>query len=280
MTNKDMNKHIAFIGGGNMARSLIGGMITNGWPVDRIHVSDKADDQLATLSTCFPGIRTYRENAEAVAQADIIVLAVKPQILAMVARELAPSIDASRHLLISIAAGLHSSDIDRWLGGNKAVVRCMPNTPALVQSGATGLYANELVSDEQRNQAESVLRSVGSTLWVDDESLIDAVTAVSGSGPAYLFLVMEAMEEAGVQLGLDREAARLLSIETAFGAAKLALESDDDPATLRRKVSSPGGTTEQAIKVMEDKQLRLIFAEAMKAAADRAAELAGQLGAE
>ncbi|MDX1269940.1 MAG: pyrroline-5-carboxylate reductase, partial [Oceanisphaera sp.] len=236
--------------------------------------------QLTTLSTCFPGIRTYRENAEAVAQADIVVLAVKPQILATVARELAPSIDASRHLMISIAAGLRSSDIDRWLGGNKAVVRCMPNTPALVQSGATGLYANELVSDEQRNQAESVLRSVGSTLWVDDESQIDAVTAVSGSGPAYLFLVMEAMEEAGVQLGLDREAARLLSIETAFGAAKLALESDDDPATLRQKVTSPGGTTEQAIKLMEDKQLRLIFAEAMKAAADRAAELAEQLGAE
>lgn len=280
MTNKDMNKHIAFIGGGNMARSLIGGMINNGWPVDRIHVSDKADDQLTTLSTCFPGIRTYRENAEAVAQADIVVLAIKPQILATVAKELAPAIDASRHLMISIAAGLRSSDIDRWLGGNKAVVRCMPNTPALVQSGATGLYANELVSDEQRNQAESVLRSVGSTLWVDDESQIDAVTAVSGSGPAYLFLVMEAMEEAGVQLGLDREAARLLSIETAFGAAKLALESDDDPATLRQKVTSPGGTTEQAIKLMEDKQLRLIFAEAMKAAADRAAELAEQLGAE
>jgi len=275
-----MNKHIAFIGGGNMARSLIGGMINNGWPVEMIHASDKSTEQLTTLSTCFPGIRTYSDNAEAAAQADIIVLAVKPQILSVVAKELAPAIDAGRHLIISIAAGLRSGDIDRWLGGNKAVVRCMPNTPALVQSGATGLFANELVSEEQRNQAESVLRSVGSTLWVKDESLIDSVTAVSGSGPAYLFLVMEAMEEAGVQLGLDREAARLLSIETAFGAAKLALESDDDPATLRQKVTSPGGTTEQALKVMEDKQLRLIFDEAMKAAANRAAELAEQLGAE
>jgi pyrroline-5-carboxylate reductase len=275
-----MNNTIAFIGGGNMARSLIGGMISNGWPVEHIHVADNSKEQLTTVSTCFPGIHTHLDNAEAVQQANIVVLAIKPQVLGAVAKDLAPAIDASRHLVISIAAGLRSGDIDRWLGGNKAIVRCMPNTPALVQSGATGLFANELVSDEQCNQAESVLRSVGSTLWVKEEAQIDAVTAVSGSGPAYFFLIMEAMEEAGVALGLDREAARLLSIETAFGAAKLALESDDTPAALRQKVTSPGGTTEQAIKVMEDKQLQQIFAEAMKAAADRAAELAEQLGAE
>jgi len=263
-----------------MARSLIGGMITNGWPADLIHVSDPQPDQRESLNAAFPGIHTHAENEAAVAAAEIIVLAVKPQRLAEVCKSLASSIQSEKQLIISIAAGIRSTDIDRWLGGGLAIVRCMPNTPALVQSGATGLYATAEVSEEQHNLAESILRSVGIILWVEDEALIDAVTAVSGSGPAYIFLVIEAMEEAGVKLGLKRESARLLSLETTLGAAKLALESEDDTAALRHKVTSKGGTTEQALKVLEEGGLRTLFADALRAAAQRANELADQLGAQ
>jgi len=271
---------ITFIGGGNMARSLIGGMMSNDWPADLIHVADPDQKQLELITSAFPGIHTHTDNGSATEATEIVVLAVKPQILPEVARSLAGSIDKDKHLVISIAAGIRSHDIDRWLGGDQAIVRCMPNTPALVQSGATGLFANARVSDEQCSLAESILRSVGITLWVKDEALIDAVTAVSGSGPAYFFLVIEALEDAGVKLGLDRDSARLLSLETAFGAAKLALESKDTAATLRQRVTSKGGTTEQALKVLEEGGLRTLFAEALKAAAQRANELADKLGAE
>jgi pyrroline-5-carboxylate reductase len=271
---------IAFIGGGNMSRSLIGGMIKNDWPVDLIHVADPDPKQLELIASAFPGIHTHTDNGSAAEAAQIIVLAVKPQVLPQVVRGLESHIDRNKHLIISIAAGIRSNDIDRWLGQGQAIVRCMPNTPALVQSGATGLFANAQVSDEQCSLAESILRSVGITLWVKDEALIDAVTAVSGSGPAYFFLVIEAMEDAGVKLGLERDSARLLSLETAFGAAKLALESDDDAATLRQRVTSKGGTTEQALKVLEEGGLRTLFADALKAAAQRANELADKLGAE
>jgi pyrroline-5-carboxylate reductase len=191
-----------------------------------------------------------------------------------VAEGLAPIIQQGRPLVVSIAAGVRSSDIEQWLGGNIAVVRTMPNTPALVQTGATALYANPRVTEDQRDMAESIMRAVGLTLWVDDEALLDAVTALSGSGPAYFFRIMEALETAGVELGLSREAAHLLTLQTALGAAKMALESEESIVTLRERVTSPGGTTEQGLQVMNENNIDRLFSEVLKAARDRSAELA------
>ena len=268
---------LCFIGGGNMARSLIGGLIADGWPADRIRVSDVDTEALARLAQGF-GVATGTDNTEAAAAADILVLAVKPQVMHAVASDLAAAGTTRPRLVISIAAGIRSSDLDRWLGGDNAIVRCMPNTPALVQSGATALFANARVDSEQRNQAESILRAVGLTLWLDDEQQMDAVTALSGSGPAYFLLVMEALQAAGERLGLPADTARLLTLQTAFGAAKMALESAEDAGTLRRQVTSPGGTTERAIQVMEEGQLRELLERALSAARDRSRELADQLG--
>jgi len=205
-------------------------------------------------------------------------LAVKPQILESVCQQLSATLQAKRPLVISIAAGVRSTDIDYWLGGNMAIVRTMPNTPALIRSGATGLFANNAVNDAQKEQAEHILRAAGITVWVPNETDLDIVTAISGSGPAYYFLFMEAMQQAGQKLGLDEPTARLLTIQTAFGAAKMALESPDDCATLRQKVTSPNGTTEKAIQSFESHQLRETIEEAMKAAKDRAISLANELG--
>jgi len=215
---------------------------------------------------------------------DIIILAVKPQQLAQVCTEIAASVAKTRPLIISIAAGVLSKDIESWLNQNQdkqsslALVRCMPNTPALVQSGATALFANKHVSNEQKTLAESILRAAGLTLWLENESDMDAVTALSGSGPAYFFLVIDAMEKAGIQLGLDENTAHLLAIQTAFGASKMALESNDSPETLRKKVTSPGGTTEKAIGILQDGQLEALFAKALEGARDRSIELAQILG--
>ncbi|MFN2308238.1 MAG: pyrroline-5-carboxylate reductase [Gammaproteobacteria bacterium] len=269
--------HISFIGAGNMARSLIGGLIADGWPAERIRAADPDPDQRATL-TQHAGIATDAENVAAVQAADVVVLAVKPQVMRPVAQEIAAAVQTHRPLVISIAAGIRVADLDRWLGGDNAIVRGMPNTPALVQSGATALFANPRVSTEQRNRAESILRAVGLTLWLDREELMDAVTALSGSGPAYLFLVMEALQAAGERLGLPAEAARLLTLQTAFGAAKMALESAEDAAVLRQRVTSPGGTTECALQVLEDGGLRELMARALASARDRSRELADQLG--
>ena len=261
-----------------MARSIIGGLLgTQGNP-DRLWVSDPSPEQLATLATQCPGIHTTTDNATATSGAQVIVLAVKPQVMRTVAEGLVATVQRTRPLIVTIAAGIRVADLDRWLGGGLPIVRCMPNTPALVRSGATGLYANAQVSPDQRDQAETLMRAVGLTVWFDAESALDAVTALSGSGPAYFFLVMEALEEAGVKLGLDREAARLLTLETAFGAAKLALESREDAATLRARVTSKGGTTEQALAVLEGGGLRRLFEQAVDAANARAKTLADQLG--
>lgn len=268
---------IAFIGGGNMARSLINGLIADGYSADRIWVSDPSETKLVELGSHL-SVHTTGSNIEAADQADALVLAVKPQVLRNVAEELAATVQTRRPLVISIAAGIREQDLQRWLGGGAAIVRTMPNTPALVQSGATALYANPAVSEEQRNWAESLLRAVGLTVWVQDEALLDAVTALSGSGPAYFFLVMEALENAAVQLGLPQETARLLTLQTAFGAAKMALESAEDAAVLRARVTSPGGTTERAIAVLEQNRMREIFAEALRAAHTRSQELATLLG--
>jgi pyrroline-5-carboxylate reductase len=270
------HQQLAFIGAGNMARSLVGGLIADGWDPAVISVSDPDANQLGALAGRFK-VNTDTDNRVILTGRDAVVLAVKPQIMA---RGITAEIQKSRPLVISIAAGIRSNDLERWLGGNCAVVRCMPNTPALVQTGATALFATRKVSSEQRDLAESILRTAGLTVWVEDEELLDAVTALSGSGPAYFFLVMEALEEAGISLGLDNKTSRLLTLQTALGAAKMALESNDDVATLRHRVTSPGGTTERAVEVLENGKLRALFIEALTAARDRSRELADQLGKE
>lgn len=269
---------IAFIGAGNMARSLVGGLIADGWEPARISVSDPDEQQLSALRSRFP-VATTTRNSQLLESSDVVVLAVKPQVIGEVAREISEAVQLHRPLVISIAAGVRAADLLRWLGGNCALVRCMPNTPALVQSGATALYASQAVSTAQRDLAESILRAVGLALWVEDEGLMDAVTALSGSGPAYFLLVIEALQEAGEALGLNHSTARLLALQTAFGAAKMALESSEDVALLRRQVTSPGGTTERALGVLEDGGIRELFNKALTAARDRSRELAAQFGA-
>ncbi|MBK1693017.1 pyrroline-5-carboxylate reductase [Ectothiorhodospira mobilis] len=273
-----MNETIAFIGAGNMARSLIGGLIADGWNEDALWAADPDTAQRQEAQRRWPGMHTTGDGAEAVAHADVVVLAVKPQVLGEVCRALAPAVQSRKPLVVSIAAGVRGDDIARWLGGSLALVRCMPNTPALVGSGATALVANPQVTAHQRDLAESLLRAVGLTVWLEDEAQLDAVTALSGSGPAYGFLLIEAMENAGADLGLPRETARLLALQTVFGAAKLALESDEDAATLRARVTSRGGTTEQALAMLESGGLRDLMLRAMTAARDRSRELADQLG--
>ncbi len=271
------HQRIAFIGCGNMARSLIGGLIADGYPPDQIVASDVAAAQLESVQQRF-GIRVDSDNRRATAESQVIVFAVKPQQLAEVARTLATSVADRPVLFVSIAAGVRTSDLARWLKGDPAIIRVMPNTPALVNSGASALYANAHSSPGQREFAEGILRAVGLTLWLDDEDLLDSVTAVSGSGPAYFFYVMEAMESAGVTLGLNPEQARLLTIQTAFGAAKMALESSADPAQLRAQVTSPGGTTEHALTVLEQGGVKMLFQQALAAACARSKELAQTLG--
>ena len=269
---------LAFIGGGNMAGSLIGGLITDGWAAENITVADPQQTQLDVLQQRHPGLQTTTDNINALQQAEAIILAVKPQSLHEVASSLKATVQVNQPLIISIAAGIRISEIDHWLGGNLPIVRCMPNTPALVQTAATGLFASKQVSEAQRTLAEVVLRAVGITVWLDEESQLDAVTALSGSGPAYYFMVMEAMQEAGIKLGLETSVARLLTLQTALGAARLALESDEDAAALRQRVTSRGGTTEAALAVMDDAKLITIFADAMEAAKNRSCELADEFG--
>ena len=268
------NQKIGFIGAGNMARSLIGGLISSGVKSNNLFAADPNEDIRNALTNDF-SIQTFAENQKLVDQCDIILFSVKPQALKTVATALKAKESA---LYLTIAAGIPSESLNNWLGSDKAIVRSMPNTPALVLSGASGLFANAHVSASQKEIAESILRAVGLTVWVENEKQLDAVTALSGSGPAYFFMVMEAMEKAGKELGLPADTARLLAIQTGFGATKLALEMEDSPEVLREKVTSPGGTTEQAIKVFEEQGLVDIFNKAMTAARDRAEELAKELG--
>jgi len=272
-----MTNHICFIGGGNMASSLISGLINNQHNASDITVTDPDQNKLDQLNQQF-SVNTEINNLKAIENANVIVLAVKPQILKEVCNSLKDSICKNRPLIISIAAGIRSTDIDRWLGGNNAIVRCMPNTPALIQAGATGLYANNNTLAEQKTTADTILSSAGITLWVENEAQLDAVTAVSGSGPAYFFLFLEAMQKAGIELGLDEKAAGLLARQTALGAARMALEGDDDAATLRSKVTSKGGTTAAAIASFENNHFSDIISQALTAAHDRAIELADELG--
>lgn len=268
---------LTFIGGGNMASSIIGGLIAKGYPADKIRASDPFEQSRDNLQQQF-GIATYADNGAAVAGADVVILSVKPQVLETVCSDLQPHL-GNRPLVISIAAGIDIRSLDLWLSNELAIVRCMPNTPALVQTGASGLFANDKTSDTQKALADDILSAVGIVQWLDSEDMIDPVTAVSGSGPAYYFLMMEAMIDAGVAQGLTREAATQLTLQTALGAAKLAQGSDVDVAELRRRVTSPNGTTEQAILSFENDKLRETVARAMDKCSARSVEMAQELGA-
>jgi len=268
---------LGFIGGGNMARSMIGGLVNMGRAKNTIKVSEPDPHKREYFEQTL-GIEGVAENHRLLPGCDILILAVKPQVLKQALQPLQPLLLQHRPLLLSIAAGVRESDIDKWSGGGHAIVRAMPNTPALVGSGATGLYANPKVTAEQRDQAESLMRAVGVTVWLGQESLLDHVTALSGSGPAYFMLFMEALEQAGVEHGLDRDVAHLLVMETCLGAAKLAMESEEDLPELRRRVTSPGGTTEKALQVMENANIKRIINDAFIAASRRADELGRQFG--
>jgi pyrroline-5-carboxylate reductase len=272
-------KQIGFIGGGNMAAALIGGLLDGGYPRENIWVSDIDQDKLQHLSTQY-GVKTSLDNQGIAQNVDVLVLAVKPQIAKSVLTNLGVGSLRSESIVISIVAGILESDIEKWLGGPVALIRAMPNTPALIRSGASALHANARVEDEQRDIAESILRAVGLVVWLESESQLDAVTAISGSGPAYFFLLMEAMEESALQLGLDQQTARLLIEQTAFGAAKIALEVEESPAELRKRVTSPGGTTQKALETFEKGGFRALVAEALSAAHGRSLELSRELGGE
>ena len=266
---------IGFIGGGNMASSLLSGLIASGHSPQHLWVSDINPDTLKALAQNL-NVNTSTSNDTVINEVDVVVLAVKPQTLSFVAKSAAALIQQKKSLVVSIAAGINQHSLSQWLGADTAIVRCMPNTPALVLTGATALHANTKVTAEQRNLAENILRSVGIALWVKDESELDAVTAVSGSGPAYYFLLMEAMEKAALELGLSEVTARLLVQQTALGAAKIALESPESPEQLRKRVTSPGGTTQRAIETFEQGGFTELVSKALHAARDRSIEMSKQ----
>lgn len=264
---------IAFVGAGNMARSLIRGLLASGLPPDRLRAADPDPGQRERLAEL--GLATFADNAEAIGGCDAVVLAVKPQVMAAVLRPLPLT---ARQLVISIAAGLPLSALEAWTPAGTPIVRCMPNTPALLSAGVTGLFANPTVTPAQKDAAERILSAAGKTLWLPEEAALDAVTAVSGSGPAYFFYLMEAMIDAGEALGLDRDTAVTLTLETAYGAALMAREGSDPPAVLRANVTSPGGTTEHALSILDAAGARDIVRQAVAGAAARARELAEELG--
>lgn len=268
---------IAFIGAGNMARSLVGGLLRHGYSATSIAASDPDAGQRSNMAAL--GVASSDSNADTIDGAASIVLAVKPQVLGNVVANLKGKLHTGQ-LLISIAAGVPSTAIAKWSPPKMGIVRCMPNTPALYGAGVTALFANERVTPLQRAAAESILSAVGHVIWVENESAIDAVTAVSGSGPAYFFYLMEAMIDAGIALGLDEETARTLTLKTAYGSAVMANESDLAPATLRRNVTSPGGTTERAISVLDAGRCKALMEKAVRDAAQRSVELAKEFGAQ
>lgn len=270
------SRTIAFIGGGNMARSIIGAQMARGAPAAAIRVAEPRAEAREALAREF-GVATFADNAEAVAGADCVVLAVKPQVIGPVCEALADTLADVRPLVISIAAGIRVVQLERLLGGEHAIVRCVPNTPALVGAGASGLFANRNVDDAQRGLAGQILGAAGIVRWIEDEAQMDTVTALSGSGPAYFFLLVEAMEDAAVGLGLSRDDARALAAQTCLGAGRMLTESDEIPETLRKRVTSPHGTTAAAIDVFEQGGLRSLVARALDAARQRGAEMSAEL---
>ena len=266
---------IAFIGAGNMAASLIGGLRAKGLEAEQIRASDPGAETRSKVAAEH-GIAVFADNAEAIKDAEVVVLAVKPQAMKAVCEAIRPNLKPNQ-LVVSIAAGITCASMNNWLGA-QPIVRCMPNTPALLRQGVSGLFATAEVSAEQRQQAEELLSAVGIALWLDEEQQLDAVTAVSGSGPAYFFLLIEAMTAAGVKLGLPADIAAQLTMQTALGAAHMAVASDVDAAELRRRVTSPAGTTEAAIKSFQAGGFEALVEKALGAAAHRSAEMAEQLG--
>ncbi len=257
-----------------MANSLIGGLLVNNFDASQITACDIDAEQLQKLATDY-AINTSLDSIDAVTAADIVLLAVKPQVMQTVCEQLASIEDKDQRLFISIAAGVRETDINRWLGGNRAIVRCMPNTPSLLQLGATALYANSQVQKTQKQMAQSILDAVGITVWVDNETSLDAVTAISGSGPAYFFYFIELLQQAGIKLGLDAETSLILARQTALGAANMAMH--DDVVALRARVTSNKGTTEQAILSIQKNRLDSLLEAATRAAFERAAELGDEL---
>ena len=268
---------IAFIGGGNMARSIIGGLVADGYPAARLTAADPNEEQRSRLHADF-GIATGSDNDALARAADIVVLAVKPQVMPEIARGLSTAVAAACPLVISVAAGIRQRDLARWLAYDGAVVRCMPNTPALLQCGISALHANAAVTAEQRERATTILAATGRVVWVEDESQLDVVTGISGSGPAYYFAFMEAMERAALARGLPAATARELVLATALGAARMANEAGDDPATLRANVTSKGGTTAAALDAFAAGGLDALVDSAVDAAQRRARELGDELG--
>jgi pyrroline-5-carboxylate reductase len=276
MPESSESRSITFIGGGNMARSLVAAQLARGIPAEAIRVAEPRAEAREALAREF-GVGTFSDNAEAVADADCVVLAVKPQVMDEVCRGLAGPLRSVQPLVISIAAGIRIAQIERLLGSRHAIVRCMPNTPALVGAGASGLCANRNVNDDQRAQAERLLGAAGIVRWIDDEARMDSVTALSGSGPAYFFLLVEAMEDAAVKLGLPRDTARALAAQTCLGAGRMLVESGETAGELRRRVTSPHGTTEAAVAVFEQGGLRGLVERALVAAERRGAEMSAEL---
>ena len=269
------NQNTAFIGGGNMTRAIVRGLIGASTPAASIHISEPDADRRAALKGELPGVTLTSSNAAAAVAADTLVLAVKPQVLQAVCEDLAEDVQAHKPLIVSIAAGTLSGDIESWLGGNLAVVRVMPNQPALLGLGVSGLVGNARAGEEDLARAESVMAGAGKVVRVDGEAEIDAVTAVSGSGPAYFFLLIDMLAKTGAKLGLDSETALTLALETARGSAAVALAENEDMATLIARVRSPGGTTAAALDSLDGDDVRGIFERALTAARDRGAELAG-----
>ncbi len=268
-----LNQNICFIGGGNMAQALIGGLLSRGLPTTRITVSDPVEQIRQILEE--KGIQTTTDNVEAIQNADVVVLAVKPQVLATVLQPLKGLL--SDKLVISIIAGAKIQTISELIGGSQRIVRVMPNTPALVQTGAHGIYASEAVNAQDRELTSQILAATGLTIWVDSEAQIDAVTAVSGSGPAYFFYLMESMIRAGKNLGLDEKVATALTLQTALGAAQMAITSSNSPSELRKNVTSPNGTTQAALEVFDRAQISQNIQAALAAAQKRSQELAQEL---
>ncbi len=269
---------IAFIGGGNMSSALIGGLLARGIAAAELTVADPFVAQLERLRRDF-GLDTTTDNVAAAREADVVVLAVKPQDMAAAAHSLAIELAARRRIVVSVAAGIRLESVAGWLGGNGPLVRAMPNRPALIGAGVTAAYASREVELADRSVVERVLSAVGPLVWLDEESQMDAVTAVSGSGPAYFFLLVEALEDAGVALGLPRATARLLAVQTALGAGRMAAESADPPALLREQVTSRGGTTAAALSILEAADIRGLIKQAVSAAERRSAEMAREFGA-
>jgi len=273
------SKNIAFIGGGNMALSIIGGLITSGWSNNHIYVSDPSFEQRKNLQSRF-NINCFENNEDCIMEADTVIFATKPQMLKQAAQSVGQQLAEQRPLIISIAAGVISSDILRWLGIELPLVRVMPNTPALINRGVSGFYSNDLCTESQRTLAETIMQAVGKVVWVDSEKDIDTVTGISGSGPAYFFKLMEIMVDSAVNHGLDQRSARTLVLETAAGAAEFANRSEFSLSELRKQVTSPSGTTHAAISTMESLGIDSTISEGIITAIDRSKELSKTLGNE